>query len=72
MTSNKILLRRADDRQFVLYVNEPTLLCMNEHPNPPTGFSLKETRAFHDELKAIIESEVGVRVYFYPPREFQE
>lgn len=69
MASNKILLKRADGRQFVLYVNEPTKLCLNEDPGPSTGFGLDVTRPFYDQLKSIIETQTGVTVYFYPPKE---
>ena len=72
MTHNKIALKLANGKRFIIYVNEPTRLCMNEFPNPSTGFSLDVTRNFHDELKTIIESETKSTIYFYPPREYQE
>ncbi|MCK4401539.1 hypothetical protein KAW08_04470 [bacterium] len=71
MTSNKITLELTNGKRFILYVNEPTRLCMNEFPNPPTGFSLDVTHDFHDELKTIIESETKTTVYFYLPREYK-
>lgn len=72
MTCNKITLKLVNGKRFIIYVNKPTKLCMNKFPNPSTGFSLDVTRNFHDELKAIIESETKSTIYFYPPREYQE
>lgn len=64
MTTNKITLQLVNGKSFIIYINEPTKLCMNEFLNPPTGFSLKVTRDFYDELKAVIESDVKTKIYF--------
>ena len=68
MTTNKITLQLVNGKGFIIYIVEPTKFCMSESSTPSIGFALDVTRNFHDELKAIIESDIKAKIYFYELR----
>ena len=72
MTTNKITLQLVNGKSSIIYIVEPTKLCMSESSTPSVGFALDVTREFHDELKAIIEFDTKAKIYFYEPHEYQE
>lgn len=65
MTTNRILVKLDDGREFVVHIYEPHLLSVYDKNDTSVSFSLRVDPSFVRTLKAMIHVQTGDEVYFY-------
>lgn len=65
MTTNRILIRLGNGRDYIMHIYEPHLLSVYDKNETTVSFSLRVDPSFVRVLKARIEAETNEKAYFH-------